>query len=349
MWVAVNMQRASAYIQSRAREAGWLHPMVHPTVITAWTANQPQVACSDPAPRPAADGSEGRDSVRDGKEERVMGLRALSDIPKGTTLVVFSGKASLDGQGQQHGAVQFMQARAYACIGCSVHVSANLALQSTVQVHGPLRDPALCQQCVQLWIGSWSHTTAFCKAEPHALLHRQCFCSRSRRPHICVVELQVVNLQGLLAALHLRPSIHILQVDTDLWQVYASAMHSIYCTRIPKLVVGCGTVWGAMIHHCLRLVHARIYALPLAAKPSSFVSANMYFSMYGRIWNGVLQVPHFLTADEASGAVKEPATLQAESGDLINHSCNPNAGMRDSVTVVALRDITSGEEACMHV
>lgn len=37
---------------------------------------------------------------------------------------------------------------------------------------------------------------------------------------------------------------------------------------------------------------------------------------------------------------------RGESADFINHSCDPNAGLRDSVTLVAMRDIAPGEEVC---
>lgn len=35
-----------------------------------------------------------------------------------------------------------------------------------------------------------------------------------------------------------------------------------------------------------------------------------------------------------------------ESADYINHSCDPNLGMSDSITMVAMRDINPGEEVC---
>jgi hypothetical protein len=35
-----------------------------------------------------------------------------------------------------------------------------------------------------------------------------------------------------------------------------------------------------------------------------------------------------------------------ESADFINHSCTPNAGMRDSITMVAMRLISPNEEVC---
>lgn len=38
-----------------------------------------------------------------------------------------------------------------------------------------------------------------------------------------------------------------------------------------------------------------------------------------------------------SGAEREP-------GDMVNHSCSPNCGMRGDIVVVALRDIAAGEE-----
>ncbi len=36
----------------------------------------------------------------------------------------------------------------------------------------------------------------------------------------------------------------------------------------------------------------------------------------------------------------------AETADLINHSCEPNLGLRGQITLVALRDIEVGEEVC---
>ncbi len=36
----------------------------------------------------------------------------------------------------------------------------------------------------------------------------------------------------------------------------------------------------------------------------------------------------------------------AESADFINHSCDPNLGLRGQIALVALRDISVGEEVC---
>jgi hypothetical protein len=35
-----------------------------------------------------------------------------------------------------------------------------------------------------------------------------------------------------------------------------------------------------------------------------------------------------------------------EPADFVNHSCEPNAGMRGQIVIVALRDIEAGEEIC---
>jgi len=35
-----------------------------------------------------------------------------------------------------------------------------------------------------------------------------------------------------------------------------------------------------------------------------------------------------------------------EPADLVNHSCNPNAGLSGQIALVALRDIAPGEEVC---
>ena len=38
------------------------------------------------------------------------------------------------------------------------------------------------------------------------------------------------------------------------------------------------------------------------------------------------------------------ASLSAEKTDVINHSCDPNAGLQGQICLVAMRDIASGEE-----
>ena len=40
-------------------------------------------------------------------------------------------------------------------------------------------------------------------------------------------------------------------------------------------------------------------------------------------------------------------SIPGEPGDYINHSCSPNAGMNGQIGVVAMRDITPGEEICI--
>ncbi len=38
---------------------------------------------------------------------------------------------------------------------------------------------------------------------------------------------------------------------------------------------------------------------------------------------------------------------EPESADFVNHSCEPNLGLRGQITLVALRDIQPGEEVCI--
>lgn len=38
---------------------------------------------------------------------------------------------------------------------------------------------------------------------------------------------------------------------------------------------------------------------------------------------------------------------QLEPADIVNHSCDPNTGMKGQIVLVALRDITAGEEVCI--
>jgi uncharacterized protein len=41
-----------------------------------------------------------------------------------------------------------------------------------------------------------------------------------------------------------------------------------------------------------------------------------------------------------------PVRRNLEPGDFINHSCSPNAGMSGQIAIVAMRDISPGEEVC---
>lgn len=53
---------------------------------------------------------------------------------------------------------------------------------------------------------------------------------------------------------------------------------------------------------------------------------------------------HALQIDEDMYMV--PAHGVAESADLVNHSCEPNAGLRGQIILVAMRPIAAGEEVC---
>ncbi len=52
---------------------------------------------------------------------------------------------------------------------------------------------------------------------------------------------------------------------------------------------------------------------------------------------------HSLQVDEGLYLV---ATRPPEPADYVNHSCEPNAGLRGQISLVALRDILPGEEVC---
>lgn len=47
-----------------------------------------------------------------------------------------------------------------------------------------------------------------------------------------------------------------------------------------------------------------------------------------------------------SVALCENITSKKDFSDYINHSCNPNAGLYDCMTIMAIEDIQKGEEIC---
>ena len=56
-----------------------------------------------------------------------------------------------------------------------------------------------------------------------------------------------------------------------------------------------------------------------------------FFKSHGlQIWDHLFQVP----------------LLEGDEADYFNHSCNPNAGFNTPISLVAMRDITAGEELC---
>jgi SET domain-containing protein len=72
-------------------------------------------------------------------------------------------------------------------------------------------------------------------------------------------------------------------------------------------------------------------------------------------WGGdVVPGPHFRLLPEAlrrhSLQVEEDLYLvslrTSEPAELVNHSCDPNAGLSGQIALVAMRDIAAGEEIC---
>jgi len=67
------------------------------------------------------------------------------------------------------------------------------------------------------------------------------------------------------------------------------------------------------------------------------VVAEKFAGLPGYVQQHSLQVEEDLYL--VPNGVDEPA-------DFVNHSCEPNAGMRGQIVIVALRDIKAGEEIC---
>jgi hypothetical protein len=73
------------------------------------------------------------------------------------------------------------------------------------------------------------------------------------------------------------------------------------------------------------------------------------------VWSGEVvtgdQLPHLIAAGYPySVQVEENLYLVTmrppETADLVNHCCDPNAGLSGQIALVALRDIAPGEEVC---
>ena len=88
-----------------------------------------------------------------------------------------------------------------------------------------------------------------------------------------------------------------------------------------------------------------------------FAERPIYKNEIIAIWGGSL-VPLAemarLTADERQQCVQIDEGLYLWTGDaepraadFLNHSCDPNAGMGDQFTIVAIRDIAADEEVCI--
>jgi len=84
----------------------------------------------------------------------------------------------------------------------------------------------------------------------------------------------------------------------------------------------------------------------------SFVLAPIYAGELLVIWGGfVMPEDAFMQLDEHARSISIQiekdvflAPIQAEKADYINHSCNPNGGLRGANNLIAMRDIMVGEE-----
>ena len=89
----------------------------------------------------------------------------------------------------------------------------------------------------------------------------------------------------------------------------------------------------------------------LGAFAREAVSADEVVAVWGGIIVNAEQLDQ-LSHDEQQHSVQIEEGLYlatiggAESADFINHSCDPNLGLRGQIALVALRDIEVGEEVC---
>lgn len=74
---------------------------------------------------------------------------------------------------------------------------------------------------------------------------------------------------------------------------------------------------------------------------SRFGGYVMTFEEFDRLPTNLQQIPYQVADDLLFGPVERKGITVSE---YYNHSCNPNAGFKDSMTLVAMRAIQSGEE-----
>jgi uncharacterized protein len=89
----------------------------------------------------------------------------------------------------------------------------------------------------------------------------------------------------------------------------------------------------------------------LGAFAREVVSADEVVAVWGGIIVNADQLETLSHAEQQHSVQIEEglylATIGgAESADFINHSCDPNLGLRGQIALVALRDIEVGEEVC---
>ncbi len=99
-------------------------------------------------------------------------------------------------------------------------------------------------------------------------------------------------------------------------------------------------------------ISSKLETRPTAYGFGSFVIEPIYAGELLVIWGGlVMPEGEFMQLDEHARSISIQieegiflAPIQAEKADYINHSCNPNGGLRGANNLVAMRDIAVGEE-----
>lgn len=67
-------------------------------------------------------------------------------------------------------------------------------------------------------------------------------------------------------------------------------------------------------------------------------------------WAALQRLPHDVQSRKTVQIEENQFLLTVgdpDPGDYVNHSCNPNAGLKDCNVLVAMRDIAVGEEVCI--
>ncbi|MCA9520971.1 MAG: SET domain-containing protein, partial [Myxococcales bacterium] len=117
----------------------------------------------------------------------------------------------------------------------------------------------------------------------------------------------------VIHAIHTQPNLHHMNPRLGVVSSVEMGGYGIVATQsiaVDEVLV----VWGGRV-----TAEAEFQHLPTALQTHSL-----------QIEEGLYLVPH----------------EDLEPADYVNHSCEPNAGVRGQVTLVALRDIAAGEAIC---
>jgi len=111
-------------------------------------------------------------------------------------------------------------------------------------------------------------------------------------------------------------------------------MSTVKSFRSSKLGVGKSKIAGRGIFARKKIMQGEIVAI----KSGHIMDLNQYRKISKECKHFCLQIEdNFFLGPKINGEIKE-------NGIFINHSCDPNVGIRGQITYVAMRDINKGEE-----